>query len=106
MSCPSCGSANDAKFAAEIILHFHGFENVNKPGVWLFPKLLVCLDCGFSRFTVPKTELLSLAAPTSPSDNRTPHPGSGVAGELTNTRFSLPCSSELLAARCNRPPRR
>jgi hypothetical protein len=30
---------------------------VNKPTVWVFPEVLVCLDCGVSEFTVPETEL-------------------------------------------------
>jgi hypothetical protein len=61
MSCPLCGSGNDAEFAAEMIIHFRGLENLDKPSVWVFPKLLVCLDCGSSYFTVPKSELVSLA---------------------------------------------
>jgi hypothetical protein len=39
-----------------------GLENLDKPGVWLFPKLLVCLDCGFSQLKVPARELASLSA--------------------------------------------
>jgi hypothetical protein len=35
--------------------------NLNKPGVWVFPKVVVCLDCGCSWFTVPETELALLA---------------------------------------------
>ena len=64
MSCPSCGSENKAEFAAEMIVHFAGLENVDEPGVWVFPKLLVCLDCGFSQLTVPKSELALLARDT------------------------------------------
>jgi len=29
--------------------------------VWVFPKLIVCLDCGTTEFTVPKSELHQLA---------------------------------------------
>jgi hypothetical protein len=36
-------------------------SNVDKPP-WLFPKLLVCLDCGSSRFSVPEKELALLAS--------------------------------------------
>jgi hypothetical protein len=69
MSCGFCGSGNEAEFSAEMIIHFSGLKNLDKPGVWAFPKLLVCLDCGFSRFTVPEAELAQLApgAPTSES---------------------------------------
>jgi hypothetical protein len=67
MSCLLCASDNQAKFPAEMLLHFRGLKNLAKPGVWLFPKVLVCLDCGFARFTVQETELVSLSAgaPTS-----------------------------------------
>jgi hypothetical protein len=62
MSCPSCASGNQSQFPAEIIIHFTGLKNVNNPGVWLFPKFLVCLDCGFAHFNVPATELALLTA--------------------------------------------
>jgi heterodisulfide reductase subunit C len=57
MSCPSCGSGNLAEFRAEMMIHFEGIKNVDKPGVWLFPKLWICTDCGASRFRVPEKEL-------------------------------------------------
>ncbi len=61
MSCLQCASNFQGEFAAEMIIHFSGLKNLNKPGIWAFPKLLVCLDCGFSWFTVEKTELTLLA---------------------------------------------
>ena len=64
MSCPSCGSENNAEFTAEMIIHFRGLENVDEPGVWVFPKLLVCLDCGLSQLSVPKSEWALLARDT------------------------------------------
>ena len=65
MSCLLCGSKKQAEFSAEMLIHFIGFKNLGKPGVWLFPKLLVCLDCGFLQSTVPAPELSSLAVGTS-----------------------------------------
>jgi hypothetical protein len=61
MGCELCASARQTEFPAEINVHFSGLKNTDRPGVWVFPKLLVCLDCGFSRFTVPETELRVLA---------------------------------------------
>ena len=61
MSCLLCGSTKQAEFSAEMLIHFIGLENLDKPGVWLFPKLLVCLNCGFLQSTVPAPELTSLA---------------------------------------------
>jgi hypothetical protein len=44
-----------------MMIHFPGLEHLDKPGVLLFPKIEVCLDCGLSRFTVSETELASIA---------------------------------------------
>ncbi len=61
MSCFSCGSNNQQHIAAEMIIHFSGIRSLDNPGVWVFPKLFVCLDCGFSEFTVPGSKLQLLA---------------------------------------------
>ena len=60
MACRSCGSGNRTEFGAEICIHFPGLKNLEKPAVMVFPKLLVCLECGFTQFTLPETELLLL----------------------------------------------
>jgi hypothetical protein len=36
-------------------------RNLDKPVVWVFPKVVVCLDCGTAEFAVPETELRLLA---------------------------------------------
>lgn len=41
----------------EICIHFPGLKNIDKPLVWVFPEIVVCLDCGEAVFVVPKTEL-------------------------------------------------
>jgi hypothetical protein len=63
MSCPLCTSANQVEFATEINIHFCGAKNIDDPGVLFFPKVLVCLDCGSSRFSTPEDELMRLAGP-------------------------------------------
>jgi len=68
MSCLSCGSKKQAEFSAEMLIRFGGLKNLDKPGVWVFPKLLVCLDSGFLQSTVPAPELTSLAVGTSETD--------------------------------------
>lgn len=68
MPCVSCGSNRQPEFLAEINIHFSGFKNLGKPGVLVFPKVLVCLDCGLSWFTTPKTELAQLADGTPKSE--------------------------------------
>jgi hypothetical protein len=62
MTCRSCGSQNQTEFGGEINVHFPGLKNLDKPAVLLFPKLLVCLDCGFTEFTITKTDLRLLGA--------------------------------------------
>jgi hypothetical protein len=62
MSCQLCRSSNETKLDAEMVIHFSGFKNLDKPGVWVFSKLLICLDCGSSQFDIPEKELGKLAA--------------------------------------------
>jgi hypothetical protein len=38
-------------------LHFRGLEGLNKPIVWVFEDVSVCLDCGFAQFVVAEGEL-------------------------------------------------
>ena len=86
MICLSCSSAKQAELTAEMLIHFPGFKNIDQPCVWLFPKLLVCLDCGTSRFIVPATELTSVAKATLTNNSSTLEkgasdvtPGNGAA---------------------------
>ena len=61
MRCKSYGSVRRGKFTAEMGIHFPGLMNIDKPVVWVFPELVVCLDCGISEFAMPKVELGLLA---------------------------------------------
>jgi hypothetical protein len=51
--CKSCSKTNQSEFGAELALHFPGFKCLDKPIVWMFPKVRVCLECG-SAFAVLK----------------------------------------------------
>lgn len=56
--CKSCTSSRRMEFRGEICLHFPGgLESLDKPLVWAFPKVIVCLDCGLAQFTVPEAEV-------------------------------------------------
>jgi hypothetical protein len=57
MSCKSCKSDNRSDFGGEVVIHFTGLKGLDKDPVWVFPKLMVCLDCGFTEFSIPETEL-------------------------------------------------
>ncbi len=61
MPCKSCGFGNQKKFSAEMGIHFLGQEKIDNPVVWVFPVVVVCLDCGAAEFAVPKAELRQLA---------------------------------------------
>jgi len=61
MPCNSCGSINQKKFSAEMGIRFPGLKNIDEPVVWVFPEVVVCLDCGTAEFAVPEAELRQLA---------------------------------------------
>ena len=55
--CKSCGTSNQCEFISELCIHF---SRPQKPAVFAFPVVLVCLSCGFTEFTVAETELRQL----------------------------------------------
>ena len=57
MACPRCSSDSRGSFNGEVAIHFPGLRNLDRPIVWVFPELAVCLHCGFAEFTVPEREL-------------------------------------------------
>jgi hypothetical protein len=59
--CMLCGSVYQKKFIAEMGIRFPGLKNIDKPVVWVFPEVVVCLDCGTAEFAVPEAELRELA---------------------------------------------
>ncbi len=67
MHCLSCASRRQAELTAEINLHLRGREHLDHPSLLTFPEVVVCLDCGFSRFTIPGTEL-ALLLEAAPND--------------------------------------
>jgi hypothetical protein len=64
MSCRVCASENQSGFPAEIAIHLPG---VTTPHVFLFPQVVVCMDCGFTEFSIPETELPRVAKQNSPA---------------------------------------
>ena len=52
MSCKSCYSTNQSRFPAEIVIHFPGTKDLYRSQLWVFPSLLVCLNCGFTEFII------------------------------------------------------
>lgn len=41
-----------SEFKGELALHFPGLRGLDKPLVWAFPEVLVCLNCGFTICTL------------------------------------------------------
>jgi hypothetical protein len=60
MSCKSCHAEKQHVFNGEVAIHFPGLKGLDKPIVWVFPKVVVCLNCGFTEFVVPESELRRL----------------------------------------------
>jgi hypothetical protein len=71
MACLLCGSTNETELASEMVLHVSGLANIDHPGLFVFPKLVTCLDCGIVRFKVSKTDLALLAAGSPPKGRLT-----------------------------------
>ena len=61
IACVRCSSENVGKFSAEMNIHFPGYEGLAEPSVWVFPQLTVCLNCGYTEFSIPAPELQRLA---------------------------------------------
>jgi hypothetical protein len=61
MICRSCGLEKLSKFVGELVIHLPGLKNLDKPTVWVFPEIWVCLNCGDAEFAVPERELFVLA---------------------------------------------
>jgi hypothetical protein len=62
MACKQCSSERQSTFHSEVNIHFPGRKGWDKPTVWVFPEIMVCLDCGFAEFSIPEAELRALAA--------------------------------------------
>jgi hypothetical protein len=46
---------------------FSGLKDLDKPGIPVFPKLAVCLACGFAAFTISEAALRPLTEGTRDS---------------------------------------
>lgn len=55
--CERCASHMQPHFSGELAIHFAGLKGLDKPIVWVFPRLLICLRCGLTELTVPEREL-------------------------------------------------
>jgi hypothetical protein len=63
--CKSCASPNLKELGSEICVHSPGLEGLNKAPFLIFPRLVVCLECGFTEFVFPETQLRSVGECTA-----------------------------------------
>jgi hypothetical protein len=68
MSCVSCQSLNTLVYPAELNIHHPGVEGLDKPTVWAFPHLSVCLECGVAQFRLSDDQVRELIETGCPSD--------------------------------------
>ena len=66
VACAFRTSSKQKEFSAEVDIHFPDLRDVNERGVLVFPRLLICLDCGYSSFITPAPELARLRAADKP----------------------------------------
>ena len=67
MACRQCDSDNQQKVGVEVNVHFPGWNGLSRPTLMIFPQVVICLDCGFAEFSVPRAELGRLAMPKGAS---------------------------------------
>ncbi len=48
--CKDCASTDLTELDAKVNIHFRGLKALNKPAIFVFPKLVVCLGCGLTQF--------------------------------------------------------
>ena len=60
VTCKCDSSDNKSTLNGEVAIHFPGLQGLDK-NVFVFPKLVVCLHCGLTEFTIPENELRLLA---------------------------------------------
>jgi hypothetical protein len=92
MACKSCNSENQRRLSSEIIVHFSGLKNLDKPPVFVFPRLLVCLECGFTEFGLPEGEL-SLLGEGAAARGITTAATQGWSFDLSEVAAGLPLRS-------------
>jgi hypothetical protein len=102
MSCRVCFSSNEAGFNAETLIHFRGRNHLANPGVLTFPSMLVCLDCGSTRFRIADAELKLLregnaplkaaAHATRPSEPKSDPTGNVLRAPLPRNHSSSACA--------------
>jgi hypothetical protein len=68
MVCKVCSSGNQIQLKSEMCLHQpSGF---NRPELFIFPKVSICLQCGFTEFRLSDEDLLQVRKGDAQQDDR------------------------------------
>jgi hypothetical protein len=84
MACNSCGSANQHQFLSEMVIHLPGLKNLTKPTVFAFPKLQICVECGFTELVLAESVLRLLGSDAIPPRLQTSSTQEMIAGGVTS----------------------
>lgn len=57
LTCNSCSSCNVVEVVAETCIHFPGLKGLKADPIFVFPKAVICLDCGLVRSNLSEKEL-------------------------------------------------
>ena len=68
MACRSCKSDKQTELLSEICIHQPRELESNKPHIMASPKLLLCLNCGFTEFAITNEQLNNLTRADSESE--------------------------------------
>ena len=98
MTCKSCSSENQRRFDSELLVHFSGLKNLDRLPVFVFPKLLVCMDCGFTEFALPEPQLCLLGEGATAGVTST-SPTRGWSFDLSEVAAGLPFNSSGIETR-------
>jgi hypothetical protein len=77
MACSSCGLENQQQLRSEMVIHFPGSRNLNRPAVLAFLNLRFCVDCGAKKLVIPEAVLRRLG-----TDAAAPRPQTFLTQEM------------------------
>jgi hypothetical protein len=91
MACSVCGSGRQKEFPSEINIHPpRGLKHLSTPGVFAFPRLMVCLDCGSTEFVLEEGERNELV-----QRHEIERPGAGQSNDADVPRVRRIAASKL-----------
>ena len=79
MLCPKCQSSSVSIIPAEIRLYRNGPRTLSHPPMTPSPDVRVCLDCGWSEFSIPRSWLS--AGWLRPARPQPVQPGNGMGSK-------------------------